>query len=146
MLHLPRLGVAVAVAVGFGRGVVMPGLGLPVGAGMCVKRPVRQVNALQGVGERRRFEAIGGKPALAIPGPYPVAHLAFGKFERQQALRGNGVAQRFVRNDGGRATEIATLGYAPVYKYRNGAAALALHFAPLFAPAALVGRVAQGRV
>lgn len=144
MAHLAGLGVAVGVAVGFGGVVIKAGLGLPAGLHMGVKRPVGQVQALEGVGERGALELARGEPARAIPLADFVADLAVADLEGQDALRRDGVVALLVGDDGGRAAEVAALGRAAIDKDRDGPAVLALHFMALGPPAAAAFGGLQG--
>jgi len=66
-----------------------------------VKRPVRQVYAVQRIGQGCVFEFVGRKPAAAIPLADFVAHLPVADLEGQNALRRDGIAALFMRHDGG---------------------------------------------
>jgi hypothetical protein len=111
MLDLAGLQIAVGVAIGLGGVVVIAGLCPPLGAGMGVKGPVGQIDAVQRVRQRGALELAGRKPAAAIPLADLVANLAVADLERQDALRRDGVAALFMGDDGRRAAEVAALGH-----------------------------------
>ena len=145
VLHLARARLAV-LGVGLGRVVVVARLRGPLRVGLRVERPVRQVDALHGVGERAPLERVGREPQLAVPLPDAVARRRLADHERQHALgteRGLGF---LVRNELRRTAELAVLRLARGIEHRDRVAALALHLALVGLPAArLVADAAQRR-
>ena len=100
MLHLPGFQTAIGAAHLLGGVVVVAGLGAPARKCPGIEGPVRQVDALEGIGGSRLFQAAGCKPAFAVPGTQDVPHLGVVMFERQHALGRDGVAHRLVAHDG----------------------------------------------
>src|SRR5690606_30352271 len=75
------------------------------------------------------FQPVRREPAVAVPLSDRIAHLAIADAEWQQALRGDGIAQRLVGDDRRRTAELAAVGDLAVDKYRDRMATLALHLA-----------------
>ena len=100
MLHLPGFQTAIGAAYLFGGVVIVAGLGAPARKCPGIEGPVRQIDALEGIGGSRFFQAAGCKPAFAVPGTQDVPHLCVVIFERQHALGRDGVAHRLVAHDG----------------------------------------------
>ena len=101
VLHLARLTVSLRIAVGLGRVVIIPGLGGPLCGDLRVEGPIRQVEAVDGVGEGAALETIGRKPAAAIPGVHFFPHVALTDLERQDALWADRRLDFVVRNERG---------------------------------------------
>ena len=123
--HLAALGASVGVAVAFAFEVIMAGFGGPGGMGLGVESPVREVSAVEGVGEGAAFKFVGGEPVGAIPFADGFADFAVGDFKREQTFRANGCLDFGVRSEGGRTAEIAPLGDASDGKNADRLAALA---------------------
>src|ERR1043165_6352615 len=85
MLHLAGLHPATLV-ISFGGVVVIACLGSPRRVDLRVERPIRQIDAAHGTGERAAFECVRRKPELAVPRADPVARTRFADRERQHAL------------------------------------------------------------
>src|SRR3954468_19870093 len=144
VLHLPRLRVALAVAIRLGRVVVVARLGFPRTHHLRVEGPVGNVDALDGIDERARLQAARREPLALVPTADLLAHRRFGEAERQQALGPDRRLDLLVIDQRRRAAELAALPDAIGVEHRHRLAALALDGALLRHPAALiVGHLAQ---
>ena len=70
MLDLSGAGVAAVVGVFLGGVIVVARFRRPVGVHLCVKGPVRQVDAFDRVGEGALLQRVGREPHLAVPGAH----------------------------------------------------------------------------
>ena len=108
VLHLARLRAPV-LFVSLGRVVVVPGLGGPFGVDARVERPVRQIDAAHGVGERLLRERRRREPQLAVPRADLVARRGIADLKRQHALRTERGLRLLVGHELRRAAEFAVL-------------------------------------
>jgi len=135
--HLPRAQLAV-FGVRLGRVVVVPGLGGPRRVDLRVERPVRQVDAVHGVGQRGSLQPVRREPQPAVPRADAVARRAFADPERQHAFRAERRLGFVVRHDLRRPAEVAVLRLPRRIEDRDRVAALALDLPPRRLPAAAV--------
>ena len=101
-----------------------------------VERPVRQIHALDRVGERAPLERVRREPQPAVPRSDAVARLPSLTRERQHALGPKRILGLLVRNELRRAAELARLRLARRIEHRDRLAALASHLALVGLPAA----------
>src|SRR4029077_4675540 len=101
-----------------------------------VEGPVGNVDALDGVHERARFQAAGGEPLALVPAADLLAHRRLRDAERQEALRPDRRLDLRVGHELRRSAELAALADARGIEDRHRLAAAALHGAPLGLPAA----------
>ena len=121
---LPRARLAV-LDVAFGRVVVVAGLCRPRRVDGGVERPVRQVDAAHGIGERAPLERGRREPQLAVPRADAVARVAFAHLERQHALRPERRLRLLVGDELRGAAELAVLRLPRRVQHRDRVAALA---------------------
>ena len=140
VLHLPRLRLSLVVAIGFGRVVVVARLGLPRAHDLRVERPVRNVDALDGVDQRAGLQTSRRQPLALVPAADLLADGGLGDLERQQALRPDRRLDLLVVDELRRSAELAALPDALRIEDRDRLAAPALHRAPLGLPAAQIVR------
>src|SRR5262245_15695934 len=116
--------------------IVVTGLRIPRAMRARVERPVRDVETLDGVDERRPREAAGREPLAAPPAADVVAHAIAIDAKRQHAFGANRRLDVFIGDERRRAAELAVLADARRAVDHDRPAALALH------AAALLGRPA----
>ena len=107
---------------------------------MRIERPIRQVDAFDGVGERAQLERGRREPQLAIPRTNALPRVAFGELERQHALGTKRGSCLFVRSEFRRAAKLAILRLARWIEDGDRIAALAAHLALFRLPSALCVR------
>src|SRR4051794_26582096 len=108
-LHLARFDFSVRITVAFLLVIIVAALGRPIRMDVRIKSPVWNVESFDGVCERGILEFVGSKPAAAIPAANGIARLAFTELHRQQVFRTKGLLDLLVRDERGRAAEIAAL-------------------------------------
>ena len=144
VLHLSRLRAPVIVGVALRRVVVVPGFSRPRRVHVRIEGPVRQVDALDRVGERAPLQRVGCEPEFPVPPANAVARLVFADLERQHALRPERILGLLVRDQLRRPAELAALCLSLRIQHRDRLAALAFHVALFRLPPALVvGDAAQ---
>ena len=126
--------------VGLGRVVVVARLGGPFGVDLRVERPVGQVDAAHGVGQRAALERRRREPQPAVPRADAIARLGLAHPERQHAFRPERGLRLGVGHELRRAAELAVLRLARRIEHRDRVAALALDLALVGRQRAVVGR------
>ena len=110
-----------------------------------VKRPVRDVEALDRVDEGRERELSRREPSASPPAPDVVANPAGIDSKRQHALRSDRRPDLLIPDKGGRAAELAVLPHSRRIEHHDGPTGLALDASPLgLPPAILVGQLTEG--
>ena len=144
--YLPSVRPALIVAIGFGRVVVVPRVGLPLAVRLRVEGPVGHVQTVQLIDQRLVLERVRREPAAFVPLLHLVANVALRRPERQQALGPDRRLQLLVIHERRRAAELAVPADLLRGEDHDGFAALALHAAAVrVPPAAFLGELPQHR-
>ncbi len=107
--------------------VVLAGLRRPARVDVSVERPVRQVDAVDGVCQRLSAELVRRKPPASIPGAQHLARLRLRHLERQERLGPERVGHLLVGHELRRPAELAALSDLARVEYRDRLAALAAY-------------------
>ena len=140
ILHMPRHRVPADLGFPLAVLVALAAFGGVVGADLGIEGPVRQVHAVQRVGQGLAAQVVGRPEVRSVPLLHPIARAGCVHRKRQQALGPDDVTGFFERHQRRRPAEIAGLGLLRAREHADGLAVLALDRAPLPLPAARAGR------